>query len=297
MSQGITQNQLAEDVVTVFKKAVTLTNAQVLALPTTPVEIIPALAGQIILPINATLVLNSAAGLYGNVALTDDGGITALYPLLGSPVFGVVPSDLMASGLTGGPISLWLTPVNNSAFEAGDADVLKDVVSAGRAESSTSAANFVGQPFRLVVDNYSADYETDRGNFTGGHPANSLTITVEYMIISTGPTKAFADIGAGANGTVQIAVDLAGDAGNDYSIHVVVGVGNDVAMSAALVGTAITVTLGTDGSADPDDTKNTATLIAAAVNALSGITSQATGTGADALDTAAGPSSFTGGAD
>lgn len=110
-------------------------------------------------------------------------------------------------------------------------------------------------------------------------------------------TTASATIGTGDNGSVVITADDAGDAGNDFTVEVVDGVGLDQALDASIVGSDITVTLGTDGSGDPDPTKNTATLIAAAVAALTGVTAAATGTGVDDIDTAEGPTQFTGGAD
>lgn len=87
-------------------------------------------------------------------------------------------------------------------------------------------------------------------------------------------------IGSGANGVVTATVDAAGAAGNLFTIRSVLGVGNDVALSAAINSGAITVTLGTDGAGVADDTKNTATLVAAAVDALAGVTAAASGSGA-----------------
>ena len=41
MSDGITANQLQPGVVTIFSKTVELTDAQIKALPATPIEIVP----------------------------------------------------------------------------------------------------------------------------------------------------------------------------------------------------------------------------------------------------------------
>jgi hypothetical protein len=109
-------------------------------------------------------------------------------------------------------------------------------------------------------------------------------------------TSATATIGSGTNGTVTTTVTLPGLAGNAYTIEVVAGVGNDVSLAAVLAGTAITVTLGTDSGGALDATKNTATLVAAAIDALADVTSVASGTGATAMPAAEGPHPFTGGA-
>ncbi|GAH05664.1 unnamed protein product, partial [marine sediment metagenome] len=55
--------------------------------------------------------------------------------------------------------------------------------------------------------------------------------------------SATADIGSGGDGTVTTTVDDYGTEGNDYTITVVEGIDGG-ALSAALVGTDITVTLG-----------------------------------------------------
>jgi len=106
---------------------------------------------------------------------------------------------------------------------------------------------------------------------------------------------ASAAIGAGADGTVTVTASLTGDQGNDLTIEVVAGVGVSQALAAAKSGNAITVTLATDELEAPDDAANTATLIAAAVDALDGVTAAASGTGATAIDAAEGPTTFTGG--
>lgn len=109
--------------------------------------------------------------------------------------------------------------------------------------------------------------------------------------------KATAYIGSGENGTVNIEVDAAGVAGNAYTVEVVVAGTVDAALSAAAVGDDLTVTLGTDAQGDPDDAKNTATLVAGAVSGVAGFTASATGTGADPLVAAEAQKSFTDGAD
>lgn len=72
------------------------------------------------------------------------------------------------------------------------------------------------------------------------------------------------------NGFVTVTSKTAGTAGMVFTATVVIAEGNDQPMGAAInpLTGLITVTLGTDGSGDPDDSKNTAALIAAAVDAL-----------------------------
>lgn len=98
---------------------------------------------------------------------------------------------------------------------------------------------------------------------------------------------ATAEIGSGTNGKVTITAP-------DVSTDVVVNIGIAEAKSTALsvefaLGAMINITLATtaDDVVTADDTKNTATLIAKAINALNcGYTAVASGTGATAISTA-----------
>ena len=90
-------------------------------------------------------------------------------------------------------------------------------------------------------------------------------------------------IGSGENGVVTVSAATSGVAGNSYTVTVAEGSGNDVDLSAVLAGTDLTVTLGTDGGGALDAAKNTATLVAAAVDALDEFSGAASGTGATEL--------------
>jgi hypothetical protein len=105
---------------------------------------------------------------------------------------------------------------------------------------------------------------------------------------------ATASVGAGENGVVTVTA-VAGAVPNTYSIVVENGTGADSALAAAYEAGVLTVTLGTDAQEDPDDTKNTATLVAGAIDALDDFTAEASGTGATVVgeDTA----TFSGGRD
>lgn len=145
-------------------------------------------------------------------------------------------------------------------------------------------------------DNISVAYVnpgTPNAELTVGVVGTAITVN----LATDAGTAASADIGSGADGTVTTTVDAVGDAGNDYTIQVVVGEGNNIDLSAAIDGTAITVTLGTDDTGAVDNTKNTATLVADAINEIPGVTAAASGEGDAALTTAEGPTSFLGGID
>lgn len=114
----------------------------------------------------------------------------------------------------------------------------------------------------------------------------------------TNAAKATASIGTGDNGTVVVEYDDVGTEGNDYEIAIVIDEGADADMAVALANGVITVTLGTGEVAGTvDDTKNTATLIATDISAITGFTATASGTGADSISEATTENvAFTGGA-
>ena len=107
---------------------------------------------------------------------------------------------------------------------------------------------------------------------------------------------ATASIGTGANGTVVVVAEgaLAGEAGNSFEIEVTEPAGTS-SLTIVVAGTTITVELdvaaGVAGAPN-----NTATLIAAAIDAETDFSAVATGTGADSITAPEGPFAFSGGA-
>lgn len=127
--------------------------------------------------------------------------------------------------------------------------------------------------------------------------SNLASGPVDDLTNFNGPaTDATSALGAGANGTVTITALNQGFVGNIWTVEAVAGVGLNVPLSALIGGTALTVTLGTDGAGALDPTKNTATLVRAVINALAGVPAAvASGTGVTPLTAPEGPHTFTGG--
>lgn len=125
------------------------------------------------------------------------------------------------------------------------------------------------------------------------HPLGFQSLTYNYVRDNT--ANATASIGSGANGTVNITAvgQFSGQDGNDVAVEVVVP-DSDGSLDVSLSGTTLTVELAVSGgSVDP--TQNTATLIADAIDSLDDFEAQETGTGNDSIDSAEGPTQFTGG--
>lgn len=121
---------------------------------------------------------------------------------------------------------------------------------------------------------------------------------VTANLATSAGTKASVVLGTNSpNGLVTVEADDVGEAGNALSAEVVLGVGNNQPLAAALADGKLTVTLATDGTGDPDDAANTANLVAAAVDAIEGLAAAAGGDGLASLSQAQAEAPFTGGAD
>ncbi len=150
----------------------------------------------------------------------------------------------------------------------------------------------------LQMNNYTV--EVVEGTGDDQQLAASLLGTQITVTLGTDPeTPQSASIGSGEDGTVTIETIDTGLQMNDYTVEVVQGVGNDQQLAAQLLGTQITVTLGTDGTGQLDPVKNTQTLVQQAIQQIDSggqvFTQTASGTGNDPLTQVEGPTQFTGG--
>jgi len=136
-----------------------------------------------------------------------------------------------------------------------------------------------------------------------GQAEKALTVTLGQKV-RIDDTNASAQIGEGDTGVVTVTCDEPGLEGEKYSIKVVVPEADKATdLEVALEGTVITVTLAMKADSDtfiPDDTKNTAALVAAAINGegetgIPGFTAEASGGGATPFTDAVEPVQFSGG--
>lgn len=162
----IQQDQLADGVVVVRSASVTLTDAQIKALPTTPVEIVPAPgAGKTLLFIRGYAFLTLAA-VYTNVnaestgvMATGTGGLQSAQTPMGDGNWldvgvGTFFGHITACHVDGYPLAA--TP----------GEVVGGLLS-----------NVTNTPMQFVVANASD------GNYTGGNAANTLKISALYTVI------------------------------------------------------------------------------------------------------------------
>lgn len=84
--------------------------------------------------------------------------------------------------------------------------------------------------------------------------------------------KASVNVGIGTEPDANIILEYnkIGTEGNAYSLQFVKGVGNNIELSAALVGKVVKLTLGTDGAGVLDTSKNTVAQAVTLLNAVEG---------------------------
>jgi len=218
-----------------------------------------------------------------NRLLTTNGN----YPVQGiSPgrEFSIAVSGTFASGVikaqyaTAGPVQAAIT--------------LEDVDAENAIDITAKDAGTFGNSITLEVS------EPTDANATLSVVKTGLNVVVNTA--TDAGDAAAVTIGTGENGEVEITRDDEGPQGNLWDVVVI----DPGTVSGALSATTsfanarprLVITLGTDSETDPDDTKNTATLVAAAVNAIAGFAATASGTGEDAIPETA-VTAFEGGGD
>ncbi|HUS00699.1 MAG TPA: hypothetical protein VMY77_03185 [Chitinophagaceae bacterium] len=158
---------------------VTLTDAQIKALPTTPVNILPDVsASQQKYALFGGNITFDIITPYTNIAVVDTAN--GISPGFMNDGFGIIPSGFFGAGI--------LNNINKSAialsvltrfFLASDPDVINGVGDANRTKSVE------GCPYVLefAAENFTENYGTDLGDFTGGNAANYMKVTVYYSIV------------------------------------------------------------------------------------------------------------------
>lgn len=150
----------------VFTKATQVTDSQMKALPTTPVELIPAPGnGNVIIPLSVVVRFFYTAD-YTNIHANS--------------YIGVFPGSLN-SGLLNALLESIDSGVTNFLQYGEDALATfcqpRILQSAAIAAFVNPVADFLNQPLVLTA------WNDVNGDFTGGDPANLFKVTVAYMVI------------------------------------------------------------------------------------------------------------------
>lgn len=169
---GLTNNNEAvgdATPVTVLSRMVTLTDAQIKALPSTPIEIVPAAgAEKAIIVINATTIIDRDAGFYTNL---DADGYLAIGTDAVDLMFPAFNEQGSSSGL--------------EAFIGSNNETRQIAVLSCASQFTAPGWGIVANPIpRSSLNNKAVVIKANNGssgNLTGGNSANSLRVSVAYF--------------------------------------------------------------------------------------------------------------------
>jgi hypothetical protein len=155
----------------IFFASKTLTDAQIKALPTTPIVLVPptevinytGLPTKLQLPLFGFSIVTNLTGAYTNVDAAVNWFIN-----LGSDNSFTFSTGLQGNGVAGFGGVAWYAPSQLTGSAANDPT---------RASANNLDSSLLDNAIVLAVNNQGD------GNFTGGDPANALHVTVFYTII------------------------------------------------------------------------------------------------------------------
>lgn len=151
---------------------VTIPHADILTLPTTPVELIPAPGvGKRIVPIQWDLFGDFSAGAYTNI-------VPASFAYLVSRLGGIDYSSYLADDLT-----VYISEFNDFFTTAAKVHASLDVWNLTDPSWGSLA---YGEPAGATLQNAALDLfaaNGSAGNLTGGNAANTLTVRVLYLVV------------------------------------------------------------------------------------------------------------------
>lgn len=210
------------------------------------------------------------------LATLDDIGRKTVYPLasyirtLDNPVVNAFGTPVL-------PVSATLTtdftdPDGDLTFTATTAGVEGDNI-----EVQFIAPDLDGSPLEVIIDK---------------------EIVLFYLEGAADGIASKAELGS-ENGKLTVTALLGGSYYNDFFLSVVVPTTAGAALSAQMELDTIVVSLGTNAQGEVDNNKNTATLVAAAINAIDDVEflAVAGGSGEGPVAVTADPVAFTGGVD
>lgn len=161
----------------IFRSTTTLTNAQILALPTTPFTLIAAPGASLVIePLWARLTLNATAGAYTNI--NSNAAVTIIHAFPPFPLMSYILND---ASITNGSATR-VSDMFGSAASRRRAVLVpwadtEDVNQWGPMPAIRDPAPAENAALILDFDNVGS------GNLTGGNASNSMIVEVIYMVL------------------------------------------------------------------------------------------------------------------
>lgn len=160
---------------------VVLTNAQIKALPTTPIELVPAQgANTIIRPLHIFGLLNSLAGAYTNISSPTGADLTCF---IGSTSLGAFLFNDTSPSI----VTPFVAPITTFSDTFGVAQQTRFSLGEGLYQDYNTTwgiVNYQGNIAAEINQHLTVLISNGLGNLTGGNVSNTLAMTVLYMVES-----------------------------------------------------------------------------------------------------------------
>lgn len=171
---GGTSISVAANSVPILKATVSLTDAQVKALPTTPIQLVAAPGAGFRIQLLQASISANLTGVYTNV----NASAYCVLALAANEISNYIANDATTSPILSDATKLFATNTLSTAIFVNFSQVTTPAANQWGNAVNVNALDFQNQALNLTVNNNGA------GNFTGGNAANAFAVHVLYTVVS-----------------------------------------------------------------------------------------------------------------